>query len=296
MKITLSKYAGFCEGVQRAYEMVEKIASDSRVKKPIFVLGSLVHNKEVVTKIESLGIKKIEVECELVEFFKKIKNKVGTLVITAHGMGPEIYTLAKNYEIDLVDATCPRVIKVQCLAKNFSDKNFQLVLIGEKEHKEVVGISQWGGGKAVFIENKADLKKMHLNPKLPIAVLSQTTQDQEFVQFAEQEILKKYPEAQILDSICLATHERQSEISPLAKNNEVIIVIGDPASSNSKRLFEIAKRSNKNSYFIQKAQQLEQEWFSGKKTVAVTAGASTPEWIIKEVIAKLNRIKTISLS
>jgi (E)-4-hydroxy-3-methyl-but-2-enyl pyrophosphate reductase len=296
MKITLSKYAGFCDGVARAYAIVEKIANDPNVKRPIFVLGSLVHNVEVVAKIESLGVKKINIEGELADFFKKIKGKVGTLVITAHGLGPEIYMLARKYEIDLVDATCPRVIKVQRLAKNFSDKNFQLVLIGEKEHKEVVGISQWGGGKVSFIENKADLKEIYLNSKLPIAVLSQTTQDQEFVQFAGQEISRKYPTARVFDSICLATHNRQTEVMKLATEHEVVIIIGDPTSSNSKRLWEAAKRINKNSYFIQKAQALEVKWFENKKTVAVGAGASTPEWIIKEVIAKLNRIKTTSLS
>ncbi len=290
MKITLSKYAGFCEGVQRAYEMVEKIAKDSKVKKPIFVLGALVHNDEVVAKIESLGVKKINVEGELEDFFEKNESQIGTLVITAHGVGPKIYELAKKYQIYLVDTTCPRVIKVQRLAKNFFEKNVQIVIIGEKNHKEVVGIFQWGGESAIFVETEKDLKDLNLDPNKEIAVLSQTTQDQEFVKRAAAQISKKYPKAQILDSICLATHERQSEISQLTKNNEVVIIIGDPASSNSKRLFEIAKRSNKNSYFIQKAQQLEQKWFAGKKTVAVTAGASTPAWIIEEVVLKLKNL------
>ena len=288
MKITLSKYAGFCEGVQRAYEMVEKIAKDPEVKKPIFVLGSLVHNGDVVAKIESLGVKKINLEGTLEDFFEKNKNQIGTLVITAHGIGPQIYELAKKYRVNLVDTTCPRVIKVQRLAKNFFEKNVQIVIIGEKNHKEVVGIFQWGGESAIFVETKIDLTDLNLDPDREIAVLSQTTQDQEFVQFANQAILKKYPKAQILDSICLATHDRQGEIKQLAAENEVVVVIGDPASSNSKRLFEVAKRSNKNSYFIQKAEQLEEKCFENRDTVAVTAGASTPDWIINEVVVRLS--------
>jgi len=296
MQITLSKYAGFCDGVQRAYAMVEKIAQDPKVKKPIFVLGCLVHNVEVVAKIESLGVKKINIEGELADFFEKIKGQVGTLVIAAHGIGPGIYELAKRYDVDLVDTTCPRVIKVQRLAKNFFEKNVQIVIIGEKEHKEVVGIFQWGGENAVFVGTKADLQALNLNPNREIAVLSQTTQDQKFVQFAGQEILRKYPTARVFDSICLATHNRQTEVIKLATEHEVVIIIGDPTSSNSKRLWEAAKRINKNSYFIQKTEELDEKWFENKKTVAVGAGASTPKWIIKEVVAKLNRIKTISLS
>src|SRR6266567_2170557 len=112
MKITLSQYAGFCEGVERAYDIVEKIANDPLVKRPIYVLGSLVHNADVVEKIEKLGVKKVHVEGPLEDFFEKIKNEVGTLVITAHGIGPQIYALAKKHGVDLVDTTCPRVVKV----------------------------------------------------------------------------------------------------------------------------------------------------------------------------------------
>lgn len=150
MKITLSQYAGFCEGVERAYDIVEKIAKDPEVKKPIFVLGSLVHNEDVVERIEKMGVKKVDMTGTLEDFFIKIKDEVGTLVITAHGTGPEIYELAKKYKVDLVDTTCPRVIKVQRLAKAFFDRNAQIVIIGEKNHKEVKGIYEWAQKKAIF--------------------------------------------------------------------------------------------------------------------------------------------------
>ncbi|NTV40723.1 MAG: 4-hydroxy-3-methylbut-2-enyl diphosphate reductase [Candidatus Moranbacteria bacterium] len=287
MKITLSKHAGFCEGVQRAYETVEKLADDPKVKKPIFVLGSLVHNDEVVAKIESLGIKKINVEGRLEDFFEKIKKEVGTLIITAHGTGPKIYELAKKNQIDLVDATCPRVIKVQRLAKNFFEKNVQIVIIGEKNHKEVVGIFQWGGERAIFVETEEDLNGLNLDTEKEIAVLAQTTQDQEFVRRVNSDILKKYPNAQIIDSICLATQNRQDEVKRLATENEIVVVIGSTESSNSKRLWELSVRLNKNSYFIQGPDHLRAHWFAGKKTVAVTAGASTPGWIVQSVISEL---------
>ncbi|MEI7621498.1 MAG: 4-hydroxy-3-methylbut-2-enyl diphosphate reductase [Candidatus Moraniibacteriota bacterium] len=287
MQITLSKYAGFCEGVERAFLMVEKLAQDSKVKKPILVLGELVHNSEVLVRLAEMGVGILKPEEPLAEFLQKNQSKIGTLVITAHGMGPEIYALAKKLEINLVDATCPKVIKVQRLAKHFFQKNFQLVIIGERQHKEVRGIWQWGSSQAFFVEKKEDLDKLNLDSKKQIAVLSQTTQNQDFVEFAGKYILKKYPEAQILDSVCLATHHRQTEIAQLAKENEVVLVLGDSLSSNSKNLFAIANQLNKNAYFLQTATQLDPQWFENKKTVAITAGASTPAWIIEEVLTKL---------
>lgn len=290
MKITLSKYAGFCEGVQRAYDIVEKIANDPKVKRPIFVLGSLVHNSDVVEKIEKMGVQKIHVKGPLDEFFEKIKNEVGTLVITAHGIGPELYELSKKHSVDLVDTTCPRVIKVQRLAKIFFDRNTQIVIIGEKNHKEVKGIYEWANKRAVFIETEEDLCGFDVDPDKKLAVLSQTTQDQEFVEKAAKQIKEKYPQAEVIDSICLTTHHRQTEIKELASESDVVIVIGSPESANSNRLWEIAERVNPKSYFIERAENLKEEWFKDCEKVAITAGASTPGWIINEVIAKIEKL------
>lgn len=291
MKITLSKYAGFCEGVQRAYDIVEKIANDPKVKRPIFVLGSLVHNSDVVERIEKMGVRKVHVEGPLEDFFLKIKNEVGTLVITAHGIGPEIYQLAKKHNVDLVDTTCPRVIKVQRLAKAFFDRDTQIVIVGEKNHKEVKGIYEWANKKAIFIETEEDLCGFDVDPDKKLAVLSQTTQDQEFVERAAAEIKKKYPKAEIVDSICLTTHHRQTEIKQLAEENDAVIVIGSPESANSNRLWEIAERVNPKSYFIERAEGLKEQWLKGVEKVAVTAGASTPGWIIDEVMEKIEKNK-----
>lgn len=290
MKITLSRYAGFCEGVQRAYDIVEKISKDPSVKRPIFVLGSLVHNSDVVEKIEKMGVKKVHVEGSLEDFFEKIKPEVGTLVITAHGIGPEIYELAKKFDVPLVDTTCPRVIKVQRLAKAFFDRNTQIVIIGEKNHKEVRGIYEWAGKKAIFIETDDDLCGFDVDPGKKLAILSQTTQDQEFVDRAAKSIAKKYPDAEIIDSICLTTHHRQTEIKELAQENEIVVVIGSRESANSTRLWEIAERINPKSHFIQNCSELENSWFAGCGKVAVTAGASTPEWIIADVLKKIKNM------
>ncbi len=290
MKITLSKFAGFCEGVQRAYDIVEKIASDPQVKKPIFVLGSLVHNSDVVEKIEKMGVRKVHVEGPLENFFEKIKGEVGTLVVTAHGIGPKIYELAKTHGVPLIDTTCPRVIKVQRLAKAFFDRDTQIVMIGEKNHKEVKGIFEWANKKAILIETDEDLCGFVADKDKKLAILSQTTQDQEFVERAAKQICEKYPHAEVVDSICLTTHHRQTEITKMAGENEVIVIIGSPESANSTRLWEIALRINPKSYFVARVEELDAAWFADCKTVAVTAGASTPKWIIDEVLLKIKSL------
>jgi len=290
MQITLSQYAGFCDGVGRAYTIVEKIANDPKVKKPVAVLGSLVHNNDVVKKIEQLGVLKIELEDSLEETLDKIKGKVRTLVITAHGMGPKIYELAKEKGFDLVDTTCPRVVKVQRLARMFFDKMSQIVIIGEKNHKEVKGINEWAHEKSIFIENKKELENIVLDSKKKIVVLSQTTQNQEFVKYVNGKIKEKYPQAEIFDSVCLATHHRQVEISHLSQENEVMIIIGSPESANSKRLYEISSKFNKNTYFIEKAEQLKNEWFCGHTKIGIGAGASTPNWVIEEIMKRIKKM------
>ena len=287
MEIILSKYAGFCEGVARAYEIVEKIARDSKTKRPVFVLGSLVHNDDVVKKIEEMGVEKINVDENLMNFLNSAKGKIGTLIITAHGIGPEIYKFAKDNNINLADTTCPKVIKVQRLAESFSRRGYQLVIIGEKKHKEVKGIFEWTDEKAFIIENTEDLQKLILDSAKKVAVVSQTTQDREFFDQSAKYIQEKYPQAEIIDSICMTTHDRQVEVKELAKENDVIVVIGSPKSANSKRLYEIAKRINPKTYFIERAENLQKDWFAECEKVAITAGASTPDVLIKEVKDKI---------
>lgn len=287
MEITLSQYAGFCEGVERAYAIVEKTAKDPEIKRPVFVLGSLVHNDDVVKKIEEMGIKKLSVDSNLMDFLASSKSEIGTLIITAHGIGPEIYEFAKKNKIDIIDTTCPKVIKVQRLARNFSKKEYQLVIIGEKNHKEVKGIYEWANKKAFIVENLEDLRTLSLNPKKNIAVISQTTQDREFFDESARYIAKKYPQAEIINSICLTTHDRQAEIKELARKNDVVIVIGSPKSANSNRLWEIAKHINSKTYFIEREDELERGWFADCGKVAIAAGASTPKWIIEEVTKKI---------
>jgi (E)-4-hydroxy-3-methyl-but-2-enyl pyrophosphate reductase len=294
MKITLSKHAGFCEGVQKAYEMITDAVSDPKVKKPIYVLGSLVHNADVVRSLEEMGVKKIHVDRNM---FKKLKamsakggEEIGTLVITAHGMGPAIYEFCQGGRIDLIDATCPRVVKVQRLAKFFSEKMHKLVIIGDKGHKETKGIKEWSKNTALVAEKVGDLKKLKLKSVKNITVLFQTTQDLDLAEVVSSFMHNFCPNAKILNTICAATFNRQQEVKKLAQSNDAVIVIGSPESANSARLWEIAKRINPRSYFIENFRQIEREWLGDIEKIGVTAGASTPSWIIEDVVDYLRRV------
>lgn len=287
MRITLSQFAGFCDGVRRAYEMVMDLDL-SKAKKPVFVLGSLVHNPEVIKKIEGRGIQKIG----RTDFFSENLGEIGTLIITAHGDSPDIFEAAKEKKIDVFDVTCPKVVKVQGLAKIFFERGYKIVLFGDKGHKEIVGIQGWSGGEAIVVSNKEDVRKADLDPYPKIAVLSQTTQNGRLYHEIARMIKEKSKgkEIEIVDTTCNSARERQEEVRKMAKDNDVVLVIGSSMSANSKRLFEIAKEINPDSYFVENTGEIDRDWFQGMESIGVAAGASTPSWIIQEAISILEEI------
>lgn len=287
MHINLSQFAGFCDGVRRAYDMVMNLDL-SKAKKPVFVLGSLVHNPEVIKKIEEKGIKKIN----RADFFSENFGKIGTLIITAHGDSPDIFEMAKKKKIDIFDVTCPKVTKAQRLASVFFERGYKIVLFGDKEHKEIIGIQGWSGGKAAVISKEEDIQKMDLTPYPKIAVLSQTTQNGYLYHKISELILQKNKdkEIEIVDTTCNSARERQEEVRKMAKKNDAVLVIGSSMSANSTRLFEIAKGVNPNSYFVENTGEINEDWFRGIESIGVAAGASTPFWIIQEAISTLKKI------
>jgi 4-hydroxy-3-methylbut-2-enyl diphosphate reductase len=291
MKVTLSEYAGFCDGVRRAYDIVEKILKDKNTKRPVAVLGSLVHNSDVVRRIEELGAQKIDFDGNIEDVENRINDDVKTLVVTAHGIGPEIFEIAKRKGIEVVDTTCPKVIKVQRLAQVFLNRGDQVVIIGEKNHKEVQGIYRWAQKKAVIVDSVDDVKNLDLNKNKKISVVSQTTQNKDWIKKIADAISDRYPNAEIHETVCATTKDRQSEVTLLAQENEAVFVIGSPDSSNSNRLYEIAKKENPNTYFIERVSDIKKEWLIGKRSVGVTAGASSPDWVILEIVEFLKNSK-----
>jgi len=274
-KITLGKHSGFCFGVRRAYDLT---CVNSKDCDDVFILGKLVHNNDVCQDLYKRGIKEIASLSDI---------KDGTVIFTAHGVGPGFYEKASARGLKIIDTTCPKVMKAQRLAKNFAEKKCTVLVFGDKNHKEVKSIFEWSGRKAKVIGSFEEIKKTNLNKAKKYCLISQTTQNVEEFKKIITYLKKNLKHFTHINTICPSTDDRQKEIRQLAKTNDAVIVIGGRDSANSHMLYEISKSINKKTYFIENSAQLKKSWFSGIKRVAVSAGASTPEWIIREVINKI---------
>jgi len=276
MQIVLSKYAGFCEGVERAYRIAQEAASR---EKTIYILGDLVHNRDVVKHFEKLGAVKIK-------SFKKLKRG-STLVITAHGSSPEIFESASKLGLHIVDTTCPWVKKAQRIAREFSLEERQVVIVGDPGHPEVVGLRSWAGENSAVVEGPDQIQKLKLGDK--VGVLAQTTQSEENFKEVVSALRSKAGDLKIGDTICAATSKRQCSAVDLAHMVDLVLVIGDSKSANTKRLTQLTREEGVRTHQIQNERELESAWLKNVKAVGITAGASTPDWVIKNVVKKIKR-------
>lgn len=277
MKITLGKHSGFCFGVKRAYDLT---CVNSKDCDDVNILGKLVHNNDVCADLYKRGIKEIASLSDI---------KEGTVIFTAHGVGPGFYENASARGLKIIDTTCPKVMKAQRLAKNFAEKKCAVLVFGDKDHKEVKSIFEWSGRKAKIVGSLEEVKKMKFDQSKKYCLISQTTQNVEEFKKIISYLQKNLKNFTYINTICPSTDDRQKEIRNLAKNNDVVIVIGGRDSANSKMLYEIAKKINKNSFFIENEKELKKAKFKGAKKVAISAGASTPEWIIKKTVDNLKK-------
>lgn len=271
MKIRIAKKAGFCMGVRRAVNLVLKALKAGHT--PLYTYGPLIHNPQTLELLSKLGVK----------ILKDIKEEVpmGSCVIRAHGVPPsEKDGLAKRHKV--IDGTCPRVLKVQSLASKAISSGKEVVIIGDKDHAEVKGILGYCDGKGYVVSSFKDIE--NLPPLKNYVILSQTTQDQELFELLSKEILSRYPGGEIINTICNATEVRQEEVKRLCKVCEAIVVIGGKFSANTKRLAQIAEAEGKKVFLIENKEELPLEEIKKINTLGITAGASTPNWLINEVI------------
>ena len=280
MNVKVAETAGFCFGVQRAVDRVyELIGSDAA---PIYTLGPIIHNEEVVSDLEKKGVAVI---CE-----KDLGSlKGGTVVIRSHGVGRRVYNTIKKYGLGYVDVTCPFVLKIHKIVERESSRGAHIVIIGDPDHPEVQGICGWCQGPYTVIKNQEEADAFVPPKGKKISIVSQTTFNyNKFKDLVEILCKKRYDNnvlniLNILNTICNATEERQREAKNIAGEVDTMLVVGGRHSSNTQKLFEICKKECGNTYYIQTPVDLDSEMFQCSSYVGITAGASTPNKIIEEV-------------
>jgi len=273
MKINIAKSAGFCFGVKRAVDTVYKESS----KKNVYTFGPIIHNDEVVADLERQGVHVINDS----EDFKSLSE--GTIIIRSHGVSKAIYDEILNAGLDLVDATCPFVRKIHKIVERESGDGRVIIIIGNNHHPEVEGIMGWCHTHPIVIENREQAEGIELDADMKISIVSQTTFNYNKFQDLVEIISEKGYDINVFNTICNATEERQTEARELAKKSDAMIVIGGRHSSNTQKLFEISKKECSNTFYIQTKNDLNMEDFSNIGMLGITAGASTPNNIIKEV-------------
>ena len=284
MKVIRAKSAGFCFGVKRAVETVYEQV-DKEKEKQIYTYGPIIHNAEVIKDMEQNGVKVLHSEEELNALTD------GLVIIRSHGVPKRICDKLAEKGIKYVDATCPFVKRIHNIVQEESNKGKEIIIIGDPEHPEVQGIRGWVEGKAYIIQTQEEmlrfLEKYESNEntvgKHPICVVAQTTFNYKKFKDLVEIISEKRYDINVLNTICNATKERQTEARNIAEEVEAMIVVGDKHSSNTQKLFEICKKACNNTYYIQTLGDLDMNQLRSVETVGITAGASTPNNIIEEV-------------
>ncbi len=279
MKIRLAKSAGFCFGVKRAIDLSLKTASG---KSNVYMLGDIVHNEEVVRQIQKAGIKKIKT---------LVCGKNRLLLMRAHGAGQKVFQRARNLGYKILDATCPMVKEIHRIANVMEAKNYRIIIIGDKNHEEVLGIVGQLRQKPIVISDKDSLPLTCVKKIKKACVVVQSTQNLQKALSIFKTLKKYIPNLRFYNTVCRPTRLKQKEIRRMPKESDIMIIIGSKESANTRRLYEISKSLNEKSYWINAARDIKKEWFSGADSVGVSAGASTPDTIIQKVIAYLKKIE-----
>lgn len=272
--IICAKSAGFCFGVERAIRLANQAVKKNGTK--VWTLGPLIHNPQEVRRLEKKGIIPIS-------DLKKIGNNL--VIIRSHGISPEGWEEIKKRRLKFIDTTCPFVLKAQKLARKLQKEGYFVIVVGEKNHPEIKNIIGYTNGKAVAIGGVNDLKNIPPGEQ-KIGVISQTTQTLEtFIEIINK-LLLRYRELKVYNTICQATTERQKEARAIAEKVDIMLVIGGRNSANTTHLAGICKNAGAKVYHIETEDEIKKDWFKNDNRVGITAGASTPDWIIKGVIKK----------
>ena len=275
--IEVIKNAGFCYGVQKAYSMtLNEIDKSSKNSKKIYSLGELIHNNQVIEELKDKGVKTVKKP-------EEITDKNSSVIIRAHGVPKEVMKKIKDKKIKPIDATCPYVKIPQNAVDEYNKKGYFVIIVGDDGHPEVIGIKSYADKDNYIITKTVDdLPIKELKKKRKVVIVSQTTLSFDILNRIVSHVILSVQEVIVINSICDATEVRQRETKELAKKSDIMIIIGGKHSANTKRLKEIASNYTK-AYHIELETEIELEWFNNIKNIGISAGASTPNWIIEKV-------------
>ncbi|RKY02813.1 MAG: 4-hydroxy-3-methylbut-2-enyl diphosphate reductase [Spirochaetes bacterium] len=283
-KVVKTKNIGFCFGVRKSLELVQDILSRNDYSQ-VYMLGEIIHNDLVINELERKGVK-------IIRDFSNIPRipPDSVVIIQSHGVGPDVYKRLKDNNINYIDSTCRLVKRIHSALQSLEDGGYYPVIIGNRNHTEVVGIAGYARQKPIIIESSCEVKSDLFKGIKKVGIVIQST----FIKENADEIIEKIkdivPSVEVIDTICTPTKSRQEEVREKSKVFKSVVVIGCKSSSNTNKLYHIAKKNNKNTFFIEKPRDIEKYDFSKLAPVLVTSGASSPDWLIDEVYRKIKKV------
>ncbi|MEK7812909.1 MAG: 4-hydroxy-3-methylbut-2-enyl diphosphate reductase [Candidatus Desantisbacteria bacterium] len=275
MEILLSKEAGFCFGVKRALKLTNQTLEKSRCN--VYTLGPLIHNPQVIEDLKNKGVLVAQGMDEIT---------TGVVILRSHGVTPKLYQQILDAGLDIVDAVCPNVKRVQELVSQLKQEGYMVVVVGERNHPEVMSIPGIVEGDTIVIESIEQAENFPQSKR--IGLVAQTTQTCEYFRKIASILLHKTFELRVYHTICDAVERRQQDSREIAEHVEMMLVVGGKNSANTSRLAQICADSGCITYHIETASEIQSEWLKEVKKIGITAGASTPPWIIEEVLAALS--------
>ncbi len=275
MQIIVAKRAGFCFGVKRAIDIAFDLVKNR--EGGVYSLGPIIHNPQVIKKLEAKGVNPIE---------NAHSSIIKTLIIRTHGISPEVYNDIAKLDFKLVDATCPFVKKAQQQVQNLEKEGYQVLILGDKDHPEVQALLGFAGDNVVVVSSNETIPKL----KGKVGIIVQTTQPIESLKKVVCQVIDKVRKIKIYNSICESTIVRLEETEKLAGMVDIMIVVGGKNSANTTQLAVLSKNICDKVKHVETSEELKNEWFKGVEKAGITGGASTPQWIIDEVVEKIKEI------
>lgn len=276
MEIIIAENAGFCFGVERAIDATYETLKNNNSK--VYSIGPIIHNDIVINDLESHGLVVIN------DYAEALKLKNEKVIIRTHGIEKNIYEALKSNGNEIIDLTCPFVSKIHKIVSEYSDKGYKIVVIGDKEHPEVKGIISYAKTDIYVIINENDIKSLQMDKNDNICVVCQTTTNMDNAQKLVDILRDLFYNIKLVNTICNATQNRQNEVQKISKECEMMLIIGSSSSSNTKKLYEIAKENCNNTYLLNSVQDVKKIKIGKESRIGVSAGASTPKYLIEEIL------------